>query len=194
MPCHSEEQIQTIVETIRKVGFSLPVVTNGENSIVSGQGRVEAARKLKLSSIPTIPLQYMTEQERRLLSIGLMRFARLGNWQPGSLEIDVRGLPNMRLNTEFKIDGGFCDARGNMSYPKGRRLAWLVNPHILCGFTNKAKWSVGGPADLVPEKSGPSQGALNGSAFTFLETGGASQTGVQPASAPPNPGCAQVVG
>ncbi|MFO8126534.1 ParB N-terminal domain-containing protein [Yoonia sp.] len=123
MPCHSEEQIQTIVETIGKVGFSLPVVTNGENSIVSGQGRVEAARKLKLSSIPTIPLQYMTEQERRLLSIGLMRFARLGNWQPGSLEIDVRGLPNMRLNTEFKIDGGFCDARGNMSYPKARRLA-----------------------------------------------------------------------
>lgn len=123
MPCHSEEQIQTIVETIRKVGFSLPVITNGESSIVSGQGRVEAARKLKLSSIPTIPLQYMTEQERRILSIGLIRLARLGNWTQESIEIDARGLPEMRLNTEFKIDGGFCDARGNMSYPKGRRLA-----------------------------------------------------------------------
>lgn len=123
MPCHSEEQIQTIVETIRKVGFSLPVVTNGENSIVSGQGRVEAARKLKLSSIPTIPLQYMTEQERRILSIALIRLARLGNWTQESIEIDARGLPEMRLNTEFKIDGGFCDARGNMSYPKARRLA-----------------------------------------------------------------------
>jgi ParB/Sulfiredoxin domain len=123
MPCHSEEQIQTIVETIRKFGFSLPVVTNGEDSIVSGQGRVEAARKLKLSTIPTIPLQYLTEQERRLLSIALIRLARLGHWQPGSLEIDVRGLAELRLNTEFKIDGGFCDARGNMSFPKARRLA-----------------------------------------------------------------------
>lgn len=119
MPCHSEEQIQTIVETIRRAGFSLPVVTNGEDSIVSGQGRVEAARKLKLSTIPTIPLQYLTEQERRLLSIAMIRFARLGNWKPGSLEIDVRGLPEMRLNTEVR----FCDARGNMSYPKARRLA-----------------------------------------------------------------------
>ncbi|MCI2400820.1 ParB N-terminal domain-containing protein [Aliiroseovarius subalbicans] len=123
MPCHSDEQIQTIVETIRNAGFSLPVVTNGEDSIFSGQGRVKAARKLKLSTIPTIPLQYMTEQERRLLSIGLIRLARFGNWLPETLEIDLRSLAELRLNTEFKIDGGFCDARGNMYYPKARRLA-----------------------------------------------------------------------
>jgi hypothetical protein len=65
----------------------------------------------------------MTEQERRILSIALIRLARLGNWTQESIEIDARGLPEMRLNTEFKIDGGFCDARGNMSYPKARRLA-----------------------------------------------------------------------
>jgi ParB/Sulfiredoxin domain len=123
MPCHSEEQIRTIMETIRKVGFSLPVVTNGGDSIVSGQGRVEAARKLKLSTIPTIPLQYLTEQERRLLSIGMIRYARLGNWRPETLEIDLRSLAELRLNTEFKVDGGFCDARGNMFYPKARHLA-----------------------------------------------------------------------
>ena len=123
MPCHNAEQIQTIVETIRNAGFTLPVVTNGADSITSGQGRVEAARKLKLSTIPTIPLQYMTEQERRLLSIAMIRYARLGNWQPETLEIDVRGLTELRLNTEFKFDGGFCDARGNMSYPKARRSA-----------------------------------------------------------------------
>ena len=55
-----------------------------------------------------------------MLSIALIRFARLGNWKPEVLEIDVRSLPEMRLNTEIKINGGFCDARGNMFFPKAR--------------------------------------------------------------------------
>lgn len=43
---------------------------------------------------------------------------------------------------------------------------------------------MGGPADLVPEQSGPSQRAMDGPAFTFLETGCAFETKAQPASAP----------
>ncbi|WP_170335514.1 hypothetical protein [Ruegeria arenilitoris] len=120
MPLHSGEQMKVIADTIRKFGFALPVVTDGRDSIIWGPGSVKAAIRLRYSTIPTVPLQWMTEQERRLLSIGMIRFARLGNWSPEILDLDVRGQRETQLNTEFKINGGFCDARGNMYYPKLR--------------------------------------------------------------------------
>jgi ParB-like chromosome segregation protein Spo0J len=41
---HSRKQIRQIAESIRRFGFTNPVLIDGENHILAGHGRVEAAR------------------------------------------------------------------------------------------------------------------------------------------------------
>lgn len=61
---HPDEQVDEIVESIRRVGFRDPIgVWNGE--IVEGHGRYMAAMKLGMDTVPIIRLDDMTDEERR---------------------------------------------------------------------------------------------------------------------------------
>ena len=62
---HSEAQVAQIAASIREFGFTNPVLIDGEGGIIAGHGRVLAARKLGLESVPTIRIDYMTEAQKR---------------------------------------------------------------------------------------------------------------------------------
>lgn len=62
---HSEDHIDRFAQAIRAQGSTLPVVTDGTGNIIAGQGRVEAARCLGVKAIPTVPLAWLTEKERK---------------------------------------------------------------------------------------------------------------------------------
>ena len=58
---HSEAQVALIAGSIREYGFTNPVLVDGENGIIAGHGRVLAARKLGLASVPVIELAHLSE-------------------------------------------------------------------------------------------------------------------------------------
>jgi len=49
---HSDKQIAQIAASIGKFGFNNPVLVDSDNRIVAGHGRVEAAKRLGLTSVP----------------------------------------------------------------------------------------------------------------------------------------------
>ncbi len=53
---HREAQVALIAGSIREYGFTNPVLVDGENGIIAGHGRVLAARKLGLATVPVIEL------------------------------------------------------------------------------------------------------------------------------------------
>lgn len=66
---HPHEQVDQIAKSIEEFGFSDPVGvwTNpeGELEIVEGHGRVLAARKLGLETVPVVRLDHLTDEQRR---------------------------------------------------------------------------------------------------------------------------------
>jgi hypothetical protein len=58
---HSEAQVALIAGSIKEYGFTNPVLVDGANGIIAGHGRVLAARKLGLATVPTIELAHLTE-------------------------------------------------------------------------------------------------------------------------------------
>ena len=62
---HSDKQITQIAASIGKFGFNNPVLVDADNRIVAGHGRVEAAKRLGLTSVPTIRLDHLFDAERR---------------------------------------------------------------------------------------------------------------------------------
>ncbi|WP_198368704.1 ParB N-terminal domain-containing protein [Roseomonas rosulenta] len=50
---------------VREAGFTNPVLTDGDNGIIAGHGRVLSARKLGLAVVPVIERAHLTPVHRR---------------------------------------------------------------------------------------------------------------------------------
>lgn len=70
---HPAEQIDQITESIREFGFSTPILAwhdeNGRAEIVAGHGRLIAAKRLGLESLPVVFLDHMSEEQRRAYNL-----------------------------------------------------------------------------------------------------------------------------
>src|SRR5215207_342277 len=62
---HSRKQLNQIATSIRKFGFTNPVLVSDDREIIAGHGRVEAAKLLGLDQVPTIRLSHLSEAQRR---------------------------------------------------------------------------------------------------------------------------------
>ena len=62
---HSKKQIKQIAESIRRFGFTNPVLIDGESRILAGHGRVEAARSLGLPTAPCLRFDHLSAADKR---------------------------------------------------------------------------------------------------------------------------------
>lgn len=62
---HSKQQIGQIVASIKRMGFTSPVLIDEDNVILAGHGRSEAARAIGLSQIPCVRIAGLTAAEKR---------------------------------------------------------------------------------------------------------------------------------
>jgi hypothetical protein len=54
---HSKKQIQKIAASIGVFGFVNPILIDRDDTVVAGHGRIEAAKLLRLTEVPTIRLE-----------------------------------------------------------------------------------------------------------------------------------------
>lgn len=64
---HSEQQISQIAASIKEFGFNNPVAVDADGMILCGHGRVLAAQKLKLETVPVVCLSHLTETQKKSL-------------------------------------------------------------------------------------------------------------------------------
>jgi len=62
---HPEWQIKKIASSVKEFGFLSPVVTDGENGILAGHGRVLAAQLLGLDTVPCVEAAHLTKTQRK---------------------------------------------------------------------------------------------------------------------------------
>jgi len=89
---HSPQQVDKIAASIREFGFLNPIITDGQNGIVAGHGRVMAAQKLGLDTVPTIDAAHLTEAQRRAYVLADNRTALDAGWDNDLLKIELQDL------------------------------------------------------------------------------------------------------
>ena len=62
---HSKKHIRQIAASISRFGFTNPVLIADDGQIIAGHGRVEAAKQLGWTTVPTLTLSHLSEAERR---------------------------------------------------------------------------------------------------------------------------------
>ena len=89
---HSPAQVDKIAASIREFGFLSPIITDGQSGILAGHGRVMAAQKLGLDTLPTIDAAHLTEAQRRAYVLADNRTALDAGWDNDLLKIELQDL------------------------------------------------------------------------------------------------------
>lgn len=66
---HTEEQIEQIMHSIQQFGMNDPIGIWKDNTIIEGNGRLEACKKLGYKEVPCIRLDHLTDKERRAYAL-----------------------------------------------------------------------------------------------------------------------------
>lgn len=89
---HSEAQVAQIAASIKEFGFTNPVLTDGENGIIAGHGRVLAARELGMKDVPVIELGRLTDAQRKAYVLADNKLALNAGWDYDLLRTELSEL------------------------------------------------------------------------------------------------------
>lgn len=89
---HSKEQVAQIASSIKEFGWTNPILLDGENGIIAGHGRLQAARLLNEYEVPTIQLDGLTETQKKAYIIADNKLAMNAGWDNELLGIEIMDL------------------------------------------------------------------------------------------------------
>ena len=98
---HSELQIGQIASSIKEFGFTSPILLDGENGIIAGHGRYQAALKMSMREVPTIDLSHLTEAQKRAYVIADNKIALNSGWDEQMLELEIQDLRDAGFNIDL---------------------------------------------------------------------------------------------
>jgi DNA modification methylase len=102
---HSDKQISKIAASIKQFGFNNPALIDKNGTIIAGHGRLEAAKRLGMTEVPTICLDHLSEAEIRTYIIADNKLAELAGWDREILAIELQHLASMDLDFDIEITG-----------------------------------------------------------------------------------------
>jgi 16S rRNA G966 N2-methylase RsmD len=161
---HDAAQVSKLAGSIREFGFNNPVLIDKDNGIVAGHGRVMAAQKLELKTVPCIRLGHLTDTQRRAYILADNRLAEVNSgWDEELLKLEIKDIDWGELKEisiddfEFgEIDFGEekkepesdADAEPQIDKAEELRAKWGVEPgqlwelgdhRLLCGDSTRSE-------------------------------------------------------
>jgi ParB-like chromosome segregation protein Spo0J len=156
---HSESQVAEIAASIVEFGWTNPVLAAADGTVIAGYGRLEAARRLGLDSVPVLVLDHLSEAQRRAYVIADNKLALNAGWDEELLAAELHALNGDGFDlalTGFGTDeldrllapiddygkeGPAADDADPDDVPEAPRRAvsrlgdqWLIGDHrLLCG-------------------------------------------------------------
>lgn len=101
---HPEKQVEKIAESIREFGWDQPIVVDGNDEVIKGHGRLEAAKRLSLSHVPVIERTDLGDAEKRAARIADNRTSD-SMWDDAKLAAELDALDTPSIDIELDTTG-----------------------------------------------------------------------------------------
>ena len=101
---HTAKQIKQIAASIKEFGFISPILTDGADGIIAGQGRAEAAKLIGMNDVPTVRVDHLTPAQIRAYVIADNRLAENAGWDRELLALELQEL-SVELNFDVTVIG-----------------------------------------------------------------------------------------
>ena len=89
---HSETQVAQIAASIREFGWGAPILIDGQNNVIAGHGRLLAARKLGITEVPVVPMEHLSDTQRRALILADNKIGENATWENELLGLELAEL------------------------------------------------------------------------------------------------------
>jgi DNA modification methylase len=102
---HSRKQIRQIARSIERFGFTNPVLIDDAGRIIAGHGRVEAAKHLGMTEVPTVRLAAMSEAQKRAYIIADNKLAENAGWDRELLALELEYIAELDAELDLTLTG-----------------------------------------------------------------------------------------
>jgi DNA modification methylase len=102
---HSKKQIEQIVSSIKAFGFTNPVLTDEQDNLIAGHGRLRAAKDMGLAQVPVIELGGLTEAQKKALRIADNKIALNAGWDMEILKLELAELSMPEIDIDLGLTG-----------------------------------------------------------------------------------------
>ena len=89
---HSEADLDKLAAAIRKWGWTTPVLVDEQGNLLAGHGRIAAAPRAGVTSIPVIVARGWSEEEKRAYRLADNQLAARASWDPEQLRNELQEL------------------------------------------------------------------------------------------------------
>ena len=100
---HPEYQVEQIADSIREFGFLDPVGIDENGTIIEGHGRVLAAQKLGMDTVPVVRLEGLTEEQKRAYTLVHNKLTMNTGFNIEQLEIELGQITGIEME-RFEFD------------------------------------------------------------------------------------------
>ena len=89
---HPQSQVRQLARSITDFGFNVPCLVNEQDELISGHGRLLAARSLGMPKIPVIRLSHLTPGQVRAFRLADNQIALNADWDMAGLQLELGAL------------------------------------------------------------------------------------------------------
>jgi DNA modification methylase len=144
---HPPQNVEKLAASLKEYGWTSPVLITGANEIIAGHGRVLAATKLGITSVPCIRLEHLTREQVKAYRIADNRLGIDSDWDLELLKLELNDLDLDVALTGFDADeldrilNGNGAREGEDDTPALQETVvsqlgeiWALGPHrLFCG-------------------------------------------------------------
>jgi DNA modification methylase len=102
---HPKRQIEQLKKSIEEFGFTNPILADPEGHIIAGHGRLQAARAMGFSEVPTIILSGLSDTQKRALRIADNKIALNAGWDLEILQQELGELASLDVEIDPTLTG-----------------------------------------------------------------------------------------
>ena len=103
---HSDEQVAQIAGSLAEFGFTNPCLIDEQGVLIAGHGRVLAARRLGLDTVPVIVLSHLSDAQKKAFRIADNKLALNAGWNDELLRLEMEELQALDFDLDLTGFGG----------------------------------------------------------------------------------------
>lgn len=102
---HPKSQIRALTKSFEAFGQVLPILVDAEGRIISGAAQWEVAKRLGMSEVMVIQVEYLSEPQTKALMVALNRLGDLSKWNEAALSTILLDLHELHLDFDIEATG-----------------------------------------------------------------------------------------
>jgi hypothetical protein len=104
---HSDESVEQIVASIKRWGWTMPILIDEENTVIAGHARLMAAKKIGLKDVPCLRVNEWSDDQKKAYVIADNQLAMGSDWDYDILASEIQDL----IDVDFDVSAlGFDES------------------------------------------------------------------------------------